>query len=89
MLVGAGGKSTVQVGKDGVLLVDTKLAAQADKLIAAIRKISDKPIRYIINTSADADLTGGNETAVERRPHDHRWQRRRVQRRIPRDHGGV
>ncbi len=65
MLVGGGGNTTVQVGKDGVLVVDTKLAAQADKLIAAIRKISDKPIRYVINTSADADLTGGNEKVAD------------------------
>lgn len=61
MLVGGGGNATVQAGKDGVLVVDTKLAAQADKVIAAIRKISDKPIRYILNTSADSDHTGGNE----------------------------
>ena len=61
MLVGGGGNATVQAGKDGVLVVDTKQAAQADKLIAAIRKISDKPIRYVLNTSADTDLTGGNE----------------------------
>jgi len=65
MLVGGGGNTTVQVGKDGVLVVDTKLAAQADKLLAAIRKISDKPIRYVINTSADADLTGGNEKVAD------------------------
>jgi glyoxylase-like metal-dependent hydrolase (beta-lactamase superfamily II) len=61
MLVGGGGNTTVQAGKDGVLVVDTKLAAQADKLIVAIRKLSDKPIRYVLNTSADADQTGGNE----------------------------
>jgi glyoxylase-like metal-dependent hydrolase (beta-lactamase superfamily II) len=65
MLVGGGGNTTVQAGQDGVLIVDTKLAAQSDKLIAAIRKISDKPIRYIVNTSADADLTGGNEKVAE------------------------
>jgi len=65
MLVGGGGNTTVQVGKDGVLVVDTKSAAQANKLIAAIRKISDKPIRYVINTSADADLTGGNEKVAD------------------------
>jgi glyoxylase-like metal-dependent hydrolase (beta-lactamase superfamily II) len=65
MLVGGGGNTTVQAGKDGVLVVDTKLAPQADKLIAAIRKISDKPIRYVLNSSADADLTGGNERVAE------------------------
>jgi cyclase len=65
MLVGGGGNTTVQSGKDGVLVVDTKLAAQSDKLLAAIRKISDKPIRYVINTSADPDLTGGNEKIAD------------------------
>jgi glyoxylase-like metal-dependent hydrolase (beta-lactamase superfamily II) len=65
MLVGGGGNTTVQAGKDGVLVVDTKLAAQTDKLIAAIQKISDKPIRYVLNTSADADLTGGNEKVAD------------------------
>jgi glyoxylase-like metal-dependent hydrolase (beta-lactamase superfamily II) len=50
---------------DGVLVVDTKSAAQSDKLIAAIRKISDKPIRYVLNTSADADQTGGNEKVAD------------------------
>ena len=61
MLVGGGGNTTIQAGKDGVLVVDTKSAMRSDKLIAAIRMISDKPIRYVLNTSADEDLTGGNE----------------------------
>ncbi|MCU1335170.1 MAG: hypothetical protein JWO19_751, partial [Bryobacterales bacterium] len=61
MLVGGGGNTTVQVGKDGVLVVNTKLAVHADKTLAAIRQISDKPIRYVLNTSADPDQTGGNE----------------------------
>ena len=65
MLAGGGGNTTVQAGKDGVLVVDTKLEPQAEKLIAAIRKISDKPIRYVLNTSADADLTGGNEKVAD------------------------
>jgi glyoxylase-like metal-dependent hydrolase (beta-lactamase superfamily II) len=65
MLVGGGGNTTIQAGKDGVLVVDTKLAAQADKLVAAIRTISSKPIRYVINTSADTDQTGGNEKVAD------------------------
>ena len=65
MLVGGGGNTTIQVGKDGVLVVDTKLTTQSDKLIAAIRGISDKPIRYVLNTSADADHTGGNEKVAD------------------------
>ena len=61
MLVGAGGNMTMQVGKEGVLLVDTMYAGLSDKVIAAIRTVSDKPIRYIINTHVHGDHTGGNE----------------------------
>jgi cyclase len=61
MLVGAGGNITVQAGDDGVLVVDTGVTRMSDKVLAAIKSISDKPIRYIINTSADSDHTGGNE----------------------------
>jgi cyclase len=61
MLVGAGGNITVQIGDDGVLLVDTGLAANVDKVVAAIRTLSDKPIRYIINTHVHPDHVGGND----------------------------
>jgi glyoxylase-like metal-dependent hydrolase (beta-lactamase superfamily II) len=60
MLVGAGGNSTVQVGKDGVLIVDTQYAPMAAKIMAAIRTLSDQPIKYIINTHVHGDHTGGN-----------------------------
>jgi cyclase len=61
MLVGAGGNIAVQVGKDGVLLVDTSFAPMADKILAAIKTLSDKPIQYIINTHVHPDHIGGNE----------------------------
>ena len=61
MLVGSGGNTTVQLGENGVYVVDTQLEPQSDKLLAAIRQISTKPIRYIINTNTDADRIGGNE----------------------------
>lgn len=61
ILVGAGGNVTVQVGEDGVLLVDTQFAELSDKIVAAIRELSpEKPIREIINTHHHADHTGGN-----------------------------
>ena len=61
MLVGPGGNVTVQVGADGVFVVDTQNAAAAPKVLAAIRTLSKGPIRYIVNTHYDADHTGGNE----------------------------
>jgi cyclase len=62
MLVGAGPNVAVQIGDEGVLVVDTGTRASREQLLAAIRDLSDKPIRWIINTSSDADHTGGNET---------------------------
>src|SRR5262245_38581570 len=64
MLVGAGANITMQVGKDGVLLVDTPPAALVPQVIAEVRKLSDKPIRYIVNTSVDAEHSGGNAALV-------------------------
>src|SRR5690349_9724506 len=61
LLVGAGANITVQVGTDSVLLVDTGLAPMSDRIIAAVRSISPKPVRYIVNTSFRPEHTGGNE----------------------------
>jgi glyoxylase-like metal-dependent hydrolase (beta-lactamase superfamily II) len=65
MIVGPGGNTAVQVGHEAVVVVDTQTAAASDELLAAINKLSAKPIRHIINTSVDAEHTGGNE-AVSR-----------------------
>lgn len=64
MLVGPSSNTTVQAGEDGVLVVDTQPGALADELLAAIRRISDKPIRYVINTSADPAHVGANEAVA-------------------------
>jgi cyclase len=61
MLVGAGGNITVQIGEDGVLIVDTQFAPLSEKIVAAIAELSDLPIRYIINTHYHPDHVGGNE----------------------------
>lgn len=61
LIVGAGGNVAVQVGPDGVLVVDTGTAATRAEVLAAIRRISTGPIRWIINTHAHPDHTGGNE----------------------------
>jgi cyclase len=60
LLAGAGANTAVQVGDDGVLVVDTKREAASDALLAAIATLSDKPIRYVLNTHAHADHMGGN-----------------------------
>jgi cyclase len=60
MIGGGGSNVTVNVGPQGLFVVDTGSAATSAKVIAAIRSISDKPIRYIVNTSADLDHVGGN-----------------------------
>jgi cyclase len=60
LIVGAGGNTTLQVGDDGVLVVDTKLPPASTVLLDAIRQISSKPIRYVINTHWHGDHIGGN-----------------------------
>ena len=61
MIQGLGGNVAVQIGDTGVLVVNTGLAENAGKLIAAIRKLSDKPLQYIIDTCMHPDQAGGNE----------------------------
>jgi cyclase len=60
MLVGAGANATLQAGNDGVLLVDTLMASEANATLAAIRTVSPKPVRWIINTHDHPEHTGGN-----------------------------
>jgi cyclase len=65
MLSGAGANVAVQVGEEGVLVVDTGAAASRQALLTAIKRLSDKPIRWIVNTNAELDHTGGNETVSQ------------------------
>jgi cyclase len=58
---GAGGNILVQIGPEGVILVDSGSTARADEVLAAIRQLTPLPIRYIINTCMDTDHVGGNE----------------------------
>ena len=60
-----GGDSLILVVDDGVLLVDTSGAPMGDKIKAAIAKVSDKPIKVIINTHAHADHFGANEAMAK------------------------
>lgn len=60
-IFGAGSNITVHVGEDGLILVDSGSSAMAEQVVAAVKAISNQPIRLIINTSADMDHVGGNE----------------------------
>jgi glyoxylase-like metal-dependent hydrolase (beta-lactamase superfamily II) len=60
MLEGAGGNVTIAVGTDGIIMVDAQFAPMHDKLKAAIAKVTDKPVKYLINTHYHGDHTGGN-----------------------------
>jgi cyclase len=68
MIAGPGGNTVVQAGETGVLVVDTQTTAAADKLLAAIRSISPKPIHYIVNTNMRADRIGGNPALAKAGP---------------------
>ena len=61
LVAGSGANIVVQTDPDGPLVIDTSVASMADKVIAAIKTITDQPIRQIIVTSADEKHTGGNE----------------------------
>jgi glyoxylase-like metal-dependent hydrolase (beta-lactamase superfamily II) len=61
MLEGRGGNLGLSVGEDGVFLVDDQYAPLTDRILAAIRALSDAPVRFVINTHWHSDHTGGNE----------------------------
>lgn len=65
VIFGAGSNIAVQIGPEGAIVVDTGSAGAADQVLAAIKKLTSKPIRYIFNTSADVDHVGGNEKLAQ------------------------
>src|SRR5215831_13738877 len=64
-LEGQGGTIGVLAGPDGVLMVDAQFAPLSDKIVAAIKQISDGRIRFLINTHVHGDHTGGNENIAK------------------------
>src|SRR5262245_38112962 len=60
MLEGAGGNIAASVGDDGIVIVDDQYAPMAEKIRAALKGVTDKPLRFIINTHYHSDHTGGN-----------------------------
>jgi glyoxylase-like metal-dependent hydrolase (beta-lactamase superfamily II) len=65
MLVGKGGNIGLSLGEDGVLLIDSQFEQLTGKILSAVYdKITDKPIKFVINTHWHQDHTGGNENLV-------------------------
>lgn len=60
-LEGAGGNIGVTIGEDGIVMIDDQFAPLTDRIVAAIRELSDQEIRFLINTHVHGDHTGGNE----------------------------
>jgi glyoxylase-like metal-dependent hydrolase (beta-lactamase superfamily II) len=61
MLRGAGGNIALAVGSDAAFLVDDQYAPLTPKILAAIKAVTDKPVRFLVNTHWHGDHTGGNE----------------------------
>jgi glyoxylase-like metal-dependent hydrolase (beta-lactamase superfamily II) len=61
MLEGAGGNIGASVGEDGIVIVDDEFLPLADKIEAALKGVTDKPIKFVLNTHWHGDHTGGNE----------------------------
>jgi len=61
MLVGSGGNIGISTGSDGILVIDDQYAPLTEKILAAIKAISDRPVDFVVNTHWHGDHTGGNE----------------------------
>jgi glyoxylase-like metal-dependent hydrolase (beta-lactamase superfamily II) len=61
LLAGTGANVVVQAGDDGAVFVDTSTEAASRDLLGEVQKLTTRPIRYVVNTSADPDHVGGNE----------------------------
>jgi glyoxylase-like metal-dependent hydrolase (beta-lactamase superfamily II) len=61
MLMGRGGNIGLSIGDDGAFVIDDQFAPLTDKIVAAISKLTDQPVRFVLNTHWHGDHTGGNE----------------------------
>src|SRR5205085_6315477 len=64
VIIGSGGNVAVMPTSEGVLLVDDKFAQDGPQIMAKVRTLSDKPVRYVLNTHQHGDHTGGNEALL-------------------------
>jgi glyoxylase-like metal-dependent hydrolase (beta-lactamase superfamily II) len=65
MISGAGGNIAAQVGDDGVVLVNAGRGTATDRVLAAVRQLTDRPIRFVLDTAADAENIGGSESLAK------------------------
>ena len=65
MIAGAGSNIAVQVGPDGVVVVDSGSGQRTPAVLAAIKALCDQPIRFVVDTGGDADHIGGNEALAK------------------------
>src|SRR5947209_4670240 len=68
MLVGAGGNIGASVGEDGIVVVDNEYLPLAEKIEAALKGLTDKPVKFVLNTHWHGDHTGGNPYFGEKAP---------------------
>jgi len=64
VIIGDGGNTAFMPTSEGVILVDDKFAADAPQIVAKVKSVTDKPIRYVLNTHQHGDHTGGNEAML-------------------------
>jgi len=64
VIMNNGGNVAVMPTSEGVILVDDKFAQDAPEIVAKVKTVSDKPIRYVLNTHQHGDHTGGNEAMI-------------------------
>jgi glyoxylase-like metal-dependent hydrolase (beta-lactamase superfamily II) len=65
LVTGGGANVVAQIGDEGILVVDSGASGQADKILAALRRVTRKPIRFLINTNPDPDHIAGNGVLVQ------------------------
>jgi len=64
VIIGDGGNTAFMPTGDGVILVDDKFAADGPNIVAKVKSVTDKPIRYVLNTHQHGDHTGGNDAMM-------------------------
>jgi glyoxylase-like metal-dependent hydrolase (beta-lactamase superfamily II) len=67
VIIGDGGNVAFMPTREGVIVVDDKFAADAPQIVAKIKSVTDRPIRYVLNTHQHGDHTGGNEAMMTAR----------------------